>query len=159
MLNNYPKDGIHLMNCREFHDEALNLLDENWQEMGMGSFDDLRLSINLDYYQALEDEGLGFTAVYRRGGKIVGYSSAHVAISAHNKNESFGSSDVIFFTKKQRNKGMAEELLRFVEDECYNRGASYFNLASNLNKGIGRWLMRKGYEPVEIVYFKKLGEH
>lgn len=151
-------DGPSIIGCDDFVEEAKDLLQENWDEMGLGDFDELKLNLKMEYYRTLEACNQGFTSVYRVDGKIVGYCNAFVEQNAHNSDELFGSSDVIFFDKRYRNGRRAAELLTFVEQECYNRGARYFSLASNLNRGIGLWLMRKNYKPVEVVYFKRLGE-
>lgn len=148
-------DVIAIEPCKELAKDASGLWQTHWEELGMADYD-LGLNINLDYYTALEDEGMGFVAVYRRNNEVLGYCHAQIISHPYHRDDVFGSSNLIYVKKGFRNGTIAPKLLKWVEEECRRRGAVGFNIASNLNKGIGMWLMRKGYIPMDVVYTKSL---
>ena len=150
-------DVIAIEPCKELARDASKLWELHWQELGMADYE-LKLDVNLDYYTALEEEGMGFVASYRRNNELIGYCHAQIMSHPYHKDDTFATSNLIYIKKGFRNGTIAPKLLRWVEDECRRRGAVGFNIASNLNKGIGMWLMRKGYVPMDVVYTKRLGD-
>ncbi len=135
--------------------EAMPLLEAHWFELNNSP--GVPLNANVDLYQQAEDNNglLVFTA--RDNGKLVGYSAVFVHQGMYCVQQKQATQDVFYVVPECRGGMIGARLIRFAENELKNQDVQLVYNHSNIkNMLLGRLLEVLGYEPVSVVYQRRL---
>lgn len=152
---------------RSFQREALNdvigeigpLLTRHWHEVA--HYHDIPLTPNWAAYAQLQ--ALGALRIYtgRDDGKdrlLIGYSVFTVHQGVHYALSSEADEDLLFVLPEYRKGRFGLKLMQFAERELEAEGVQLIKrrtkVAERLN--FGAMLERMGYEPIDVVYGKRL---
>lgn len=135
--------------------EALPLLEAHWQELNNTPGEPLNVNLAL-YQQADANGGLRiFTA--RNEGKLVGYSAVFVHQGMHCSHQKQATQDVFYVTPEYRGGMLGTRLIRIAEECLEGEDVQLaYNHANVKNMLLGRLLEALGYEPVSVVYQRRL---
>src|SRR5574338_548499 len=102
--------------CQEFHviPELHNLLEEHWNEVGLGPASDKKLEINERYFEILErNQGyLPILILHEATNEVAGYLSVFVSSHQHLQSVIVASTDCFFIRKKFRGISATKALLK-----------------------------------------------
>lgn len=114
------------------------------------------LDLNLDAYKNLADVDAHLFMVAEDEGTEVGYIS--VIISEHHQMQGivYAVLDAVFVSPDHRKMGVAQGLIKAVEDELKDRGVSWFSLVFRDDESASKVAGPLGYEKAEVSYVKIL---
>ena len=135
--------------------EALPLLEAHWQELNNLPGEPLNVNLPL-YQQADASDGLRiFTA--RDDGKLVGYSAIFVHQGMHCNHQKQATQDVFYVMPEYRGGMVGTRLIKTAEVCLEGEDVQLaYNHSNVKNMLLGRLLEALGYEPVSIVYQRRL---
>jgi hypothetical protein len=128
----------------------------NYAETGL---DPERLPYAPDWDQCLQYDPSGHLIVVtaRKRDKLIGYALGLVGPFKHSKDKIYADLDTIWVRPDNRSGFVGLKLIKKWEDEVLKRGdVSFILVNSSFKKPIGALLKRRGYEPVETVYYKNI---
>ena len=132
--------------------ELKPLFDEHFEESE--HFKDIELSPNFESYLQLEASGMLRVFTVRVDGELICYSVLFVMPSYHYKNSIQATHDILFVKKEHR--GLGRSFIQFCDDELRNEGVQVVYQSVKLKANYGPLLQRIGYEPVDLVYYRRL---
>jgi GNAT superfamily N-acetyltransferase len=116
-----------------------------------------------DYTRYKQSEASGqfvvFTVRDVKTHQMVGYLQYYVFRDMHSSGAMIGREDAFFLTKAVRGGMLASKLLSYAEHCLKQLGCQMVGMSSKAPAGgpdIGKFLERKGYEPVALYYSKTL---
>lgn len=112
-------------------------------------------------YGALGAAGLNAVIVLidRGSGKIKGYASCTQHFHPHYKDVPMAMIEAFYLDEDygKANRSAGRHLLEAAEHYIKEvKGIDLVQISSGVNKNIGKWLCRKGYEPLEMIYVKRI---
>lgn len=128
----------------------------NYAETGL---DPERLPYAPDWMQCLQYEPTGdlILITARKRDKLIGYALGLVGPFKHSKDKIYADLDTIWLRPDNRSGFVGLKLIKKWEDEVIKRGNISFILVNSSHKHpIGALLKRRGYQPVETVYYKNI---
>lgn len=152
---------------RSFQREALNdvigeigpLLTRHWHEVA--HYHDIPLTPNWAAYAQLQ--ALGALRIYtgRDDGKdrlLIGYSVFTVHQGVHYALSSEADEDLLFVLPEYRKGRFGLKLMQFAERELEAEGVQLIKRRTKVTERLnfGAMLERMGYEPIDVVYGKRL---
>lgn len=133
-------------------EELRPLLVEHFAESE--HFKDIELEPNFDAYAQLDNAGMLRVFTVRVDKELVGYSILFVMPSYHYKNSIQAHHDVLFVKKDHR--GIGRSFIQFCDSELRDEGVQVVYQSVKLSANHGPLLQRIGYEPVDLVFYRRL---
>lgn len=139
--------------------EISKLLHSHWDEIGLGSSENLTLDFDLEYYKAMEnlDRYLGLTIKYND--ELVGYIGFWINKHPHHK-EIFSMTDGFYLKPEHRNQegltalseafAIAEGILK------YQYNCKVVQFIYSVNNDLGKLGKRLGYQPSDVIMYKEV---
>jgi len=140
-------------------DEMEELWKEHWEEVA--NFQDkIQLSVDREAYCGMQDNGLYQTIIARDdSGKLIGYVGFIISTHPHYKNNIFANMDNVFLHKDHR-KGLAGyRLFKEAENLLKELGVDMIMMRSKVKNDLSPIFRKMGYDPVETVYAKFVGDN
>jgi GNAT superfamily N-acetyltransferase len=141
---------------RDVIDEVRPLLEQHWQEVA--HYPDIPLTPNWFLYEQAELFGILRIYTGRDDGQLIGYSVFMVHPGVHYMTSKEADEDLLFVAPDYRNGRFGLQLMQFAERELAVEEVQLVKrrtkVAERLN--FGRLLERMGYEPIDVVYGKRL---
>lgn len=137
--------------------ELLPLIEKHWLEVELNQ-NKIKLNPDWNTYKALESNNQLKFYTARCKGKLVGYYSVTIGVSAHHKEHVFATSDVIYLEPEYRTGFNALKLMKYVESNLKDLGVSFVIVSTKAHKSFSILLERMGYGINEISYSKYIGE-
>jgi GNAT superfamily N-acetyltransferase len=140
----------------EVVDEIRPLLELHWREVARHP--DIPLEPNWTAYEHLQ--ALDILRIYtgREHGRLIGYSIFVVHKDLHYQTSLTADEDLLFLVPEARKGRIGLQLMQFSEAELAAEGVQLVKrrtkVAERLN--FGALLERMGYEPIDVVYGKRL---
>lgn len=138
----------------DVEEDILSLSHAHHQEVV--DYENEPLDINTDHYRKLDqhDHIMVFTA--RKRGKLIGYGVFIISSHPHYRKTIRAMQDSIFIHPKEREGWLGYKFLRFCDDQLRQAGVKYVYQTHGSKKNIGPLLGKLGYEPIELVWMRKL---
>lgn len=137
------------------YDEALPLLVLHWREIA--HFQDIELDGDVSRYLALEDSGMLRVYTARMDGRLVGYACFFIAPHGHYKRSLQAVQDLIYVDPACRCSAIGLRLIDHCDDALREEGAQVVLQHVKLaHPKLGVILARRGYEPIETIFAKRL---
>ncbi len=149
----------------EFKQEFLSQVEEECQELIRLHWEEIALNkgkikLNPDwesYYEAEKQNKFKvFTA--RSSGTLVGYFAVFIGSNPHYKDHLFAANDVIYLHKDFRKGMTGVKLIKFAEACLKQDGVSVLSINTKTHQPFDLILSRLGFNLIERVYSKYLGE-
>jgi len=148
----YQQELLHT--CR---DDAGELLEMHYHEIALNK-DKIKLNPDWEAYEALEDSNQLRIFTVRDEEKLVGYFVLIVSKSLHYVDHLYAVNDIIYVHPEYRKGMLGAKLMKFAEKCLKEDGVSLIMVNTKLHKDFGKLLGRLGYNPIETVYSKYIGE-
>lgn len=149
--------SIQVERLQDVHREILPMFNDHWEECGCAGGPE-ELAIDYNMYNLAERNGQHIGVAVRSDGVLIGYGSMFLMRPPHHRHDLVATGDCFFVVKEHRKGSVGLRLLKFMEAEALDRGASYMTLLSNTNTPVDGLLRRLKYTETDITYTKKLGE-
>jgi hypothetical protein len=141
---------------RGLWDELAPLLEQHWREVAF--YPDIALAPDTSRYEALEDAGVLRCFTARQEGKLVGYSFYFVTQHLHYVGSKMAQQDVIFVEPSKRKGTLGAKLIAWCDEQLRQEQVQvvvqHVKVAPHLD--FGPLLARLGYEPVDMLWSKRL---
>ena len=141
----------------DFFREAWDLFVAHWNEVGVFK-DKMELFPNEDLYEQLATMGLLKLYVVRHDGVIAGYSAFIIQQHPHYVTTKVAMNDILYVKPEYRKGSLSLKLMNFAEKNLQKEGVQFISMHSKTEHDFGVILRRKGYQPVETIYGKYIGE-
>lgn len=138
-------------------DECRYLIQQHWEEIALNK-DVIKLNPDWDAYEALEGEGKLKVFTARDDNNLIGYFVVLVGTNLHYKDHLFAENDIIFLRKDYRKGMTGAKLIKFAEECLTKDGVSVLNINTKVHQPFDPLLERLGFNCIERVYSKVLGE-
>ncbi len=136
-------------------EEVASLSYRNYHETGI----DPNMEYNPDWGMFLKyeltDSIKVITARYK--GILIGYAVYLIGAFKHNKDVMYADLEVIWISPAFRSGFLAIKMMKRGEQEVKGK-AQFLMATSTMKKPIDNLLIRTGFEAVEVLYYKPLGE-
>lgn len=140
-------------------DELMPILPKHWEELALNK-DKVPLNPQYDKYLLREQMGEVMYITARHNGELVGYFVGFVAPGMHYKTCLTLTMDILYALPTKR--GMLQignKLLDCVEAEARRRGVQRGFMGQKVSHpALGRLLVRRGWEQVEVYFSKWFGD-
>lgn len=142
-----------------FSDGALSLMQQHWEEVGANQ-DHLELDLDIDAYKKMMDAGVMQTyyVTTKADDELVGYWSFFLIDSPHHAGKKCAQNDVVYVKKSHRAYPMVQQCFKGIEANLKRKGASIIHYSVTTKRDFSPLLKRQGFEKIEDVYSKYLGE-
>jgi len=145
---------------RETYEDVIGdirpILELHWREVAR--YPDIPLQPNWTAYEHLQ--ALDILRIYtgREDGRLIGYSIFVVHKDLHYSTSLTADEDLLFLAPEYRKGRVGLQLMQFAEAELTAEGVQLVKrrtkVAERLN--FGALLERMGYEPIDVIYGKRL---
>ncbi len=132
--------------------EVIPLSYKHYQEIGLTYPYDPNIDGILDF--AIADKVTLITIRY--GELLVGYALYLIGPFKHSMSTEYASLEAIYILPAFRNGFLAKRVLNFGEEKVKEKGAKFITVASTEKYPIAKLLSFAGYEPLEVLYVKRL---
>lgn len=137
--------------------EISPLLEEHWKEIA--TFNDIPLDPDVERYNAIEDAGGLRCYTVRVKGRLVGYAVFAITGGLHYKSSKMAWQDVLFVLPEYRVGRIGAGLILYTESELAKEGVlAIYHHEKLAAPQLGLILRRIGYQTVENIWVKRLGE-
>jgi L-amino acid N-acyltransferase YncA len=147
---------IRPITVAEFKKLSEDLLEEHYQELTLNK-ELVKLEVDWDKYQKLEDAGVLVSLGAWEMGEFIGYSIFIVQTHLHYKNLRTAMNDVLYLRKDKRQGMMGIRLIKESERELAKNGLIKVLWHVKYNTSLGPLLERFGYANEEFTMAKILG--
>lgn len=138
-------------------EEVDELFYKHWEEIAVNK-DKIKLNPDWSFYETLYQSGNLGVYTARHEDKLVGYFVVVARHHPHYKDHIFAANDIIYIDPDYR-KGLAGYyLIKYVEKNLKERGVSVLTINTKVHKPFDAVLQRLGFENVERLYSKYIGE-
>ena len=133
------------------------MTEAHWKEVGPYP-DKLVFKPRWDFYEAAySQDKLGIYTV-RQDVKLVGYLVILADFHPHHNDSVFATADGLYIDPAYRGGRVAWRLMKFAEQDLKRRGAKVLTIASPSCLPIDRGLSSLGFDKLETVYSKYIGD-
>lgn len=133
------------------------LFPEHWKELALNQ-DKIPLDPLYDQYLKEELEGSIVYVTIREDGDIVGYFVGNVGISKHYRSLLMCTPDIFYVHPEKRHQDIGTLLFNTVEIELKRRGVRKWLVGDKNHKLAAIFFEKLGFEKIENIYSKWLGE-
>ena len=158
-FSSVPATGV-VFALEKFSDtivEASELLRLHYAEIA--PFKDLfKLNPDVVTYIKLQAAGILHIVTARSNGKLIGYVSLIVKEHIHYKDVLMATDDIHFLHPDWRKGGTGLRMLRFAEQKMREKGVKVMALRTKIASNHGVLFERLGFEPMDVVYLKRLNQ-
>lgn len=139
--------------------ELKPLLPLHWEELALNK-DKVPLDPEFDKYIHKEACGEVMFVTLRKDAELIGYFIGFVGPGLHYRTCMTLIMDIFYLSPKHRDGSAmpAIRLFREVEKEARRRGVQRWVVGSKLHKDASRLFQFLGFEPIETVYSKWIGD-
>jgi len=143
---------------KDIVEEVRPLLMDHYEETET-AYLDVPCDPDFDRFIASEEQGQFVVFTARKAGVLIGHISFYVYRDMHSQEMYQAREDAMFIDKEHRGGATASRLVNYAEHCLAQLGCKYIGMSSKAPCGgpdIGRFLERKGYQPVALFYSKQL---
>lgn len=121
-------------------------------------YKDIPLKIDRQRYLALEAAGIlrCYTVRDQDDHRLVGYAVFIVQFNMHYSDSLQAAQDVIFLAPEYRGQFLGSRFINWCDDRLRDEGAQAVYQHVKVAHDFGKLLERLGYEPVDIIYARRL---
>lgn len=101
---------------KKIYPEMVPLLELHYQEIAW-NIEKIKLDVDVEKYNQLEEAGILFCFSVRDSGRLVGYAAFLVHPHPHYASTVFASNDVVFLNKSHRGRQIGADLINFCTEE------------------------------------------
>lgn len=136
--------------------ELMPLLRKHYDEIA--PWRDIPLAPDFARYEALQDVKALRIVTARLEGMLIGYHCAVVMRGLHYSTIIQAQQDVLWLAPEHRRSRTGSDLLFFAEEQLRAEGVTMLVQHTKTTPGhdLGPYLMRRGYEPLDMLYVKRL---
>lgn len=141
----------------EWIGEAMPLIERHWHEVS--HYKDIPLDIDRDGYERADAADMLrlYTMRDARSRMLIGYALYIVGPNFHYRASRQAKQDVLYLAPEHRGLWMGSRLVRFADDAMRAEGVQVCYQHVKLDHpALGSVLRRNGYEPIEIIWGKRL---
>lgn len=142
---------------KDCFDDMLPLLVEHWEEVAIYK-DKVRLEIDQERYQMMDDLGLLHIVTARDDGVLIGYYVSFLNRHLHYSKTLYALNDVLFLDIPYRKQGVAKEMFKYAEDRLKERGVDVIVIHMKTDHPFKSLCTGLGFDKVEYNYSKYIGE-
>jgi hypothetical protein len=147
--------NFEVVSFREYKDRLYPLFEQHWKEVAV--YDEtIKLSLDIDMYELLEQANKFVTIVAKEDSIPVGYIIFILARHPHYKDNIIAQNDAVFLLPKYRVGKNAINLFKFAEDILKNLNVDIIATHVKPKVDFSRLLKFLGYDKQEVVYTKRL---
>lgn len=119
-------------------------------------FPELEPDMNPEIYFAADETGKLRIYTARADGKIVGYAVFVVYPHTHYKDSIQATPDLLYLEPSMRQGFNGIKFLRWMDEQLAAEGVQAVYQMSTMRKDIGAVLSRVGYEPIQVLWARRL---
>lgn len=139
----------------DFKAEGKSLFEAHWKELA--TYPDIPLWIDDTQYEFLERRGHLMIVTLRVEDRLCGYAVFMIGANPHYATSLQAKEDVIYITPTARRLGLGRNLLRQTEVLLRQAGVQVVaHAVKRTHPALGELLQAEGYQPIEMVYVKRL---
>lgn len=142
---------------RDIRHEVQPLIENHWQEIAINQ-DKIKLNPVFDDYVKMCDAGTLKIFTVRKDNTLVGYFACIVNVSLHYADHKFANCDVLFLTKKYRKGLIGYNLINHAINYLKQYNVSVLNINTKVHAPFDPLMERMGFDLIERVYSKYIGE-
>lgn len=142
---------------RDVRKEVQPLLEMHWEQIALNK-DKIKLNPDWEQAEKLCDEGRLKIFTARKDGNLVGYFAVIVGTSLHYKDHKFANCDVIYVHPEHRTGMTGYKLIKVAEDYLKKSGVSLININTKVHTPFDKLMVKMGYNLIERLYSKYIGE-
>ena len=147
--------NFSVVSFKEYKDRLYPLFEQHWKEVAV--YDEtIKLALDVDMYEILEDAGKFITIVAEENSIPVGYIIFILARHPHYVNNIVAQNDAVFLLPEYRAGKNAINLFKFAEETLKNFNVDIIATHVKPKVDFSRLLKFLGYEEQEVVYTKRL---
>ncbi len=138
-------------------DELMPLLKRHYEEIA--PWKDVPLSPDYGRYEALDSIGaLKIHTARDASWALIGYHASIVMRGLHYSTVIMAQQDVLWVAPEHRHSRIGSDLLLYAESFLKKNGVNILIQHTKITPGhdLGPYLMRRGYEPLDMLYAKRL---
>ncbi len=139
--------------------ELMPLLRAHYDEIA--PWDDIPLSPDFARYEALQAaKALRIVTARGQDWGLIGYHAAVVMRGLHYSTITQAQQDVLWLAPAYRRSRVGGDMLAFAEEQLRAEGVTMIVQHTKTWPGfdLGPWLTRRGYEPLDMLYVKRLDQ-
>jgi GNAT superfamily N-acetyltransferase len=141
----------------QVEEECQELIRLHWEEIALNKAK-IRLNPDWESYYEAEKQGKFKVFTARLSGTLVGYFAVFIGSNPHYKDHLFAANDVIYLHKDFRKGMTGVKLIKFAEACLKQDGVSVLSINTKTHQPFDPILSRLGFNLIERVYSKYLGE-
>lgn len=138
-------------------DEISNLIQDHWEEIALNK-EKIKLNPDWSAYSALYEAGKLGIYTARKNEKLIGYFVVIANSNPHYKDHLFAVNDIIYLAPEHRKGFVGVKLIKYAEKDLKKFGVSVFTINTKVHKPFDSVLERLGFNLIERVYSKYIGE-
>jgi L-amino acid N-acyltransferase YncA len=138
-----------------FNEEAQPLYVLHWKELAVNQ-DKIRLDIDTERYQKLEDMGMLFVLTVRDAGKMVGYLMAFPITHMHYKTAGQMCLTDMFYILPEYRRGTGAKLFTEFERRMRDRGVVQIMTGCKVHQNHSELFKRLGWTNTDLTFVKVL---
>lgn len=139
----------------DFNRDAQELYVLHWKELAVNQ-DKIKLDIDTERYQNLENIGMLFVLTVRDGQKLVGYLLGFPVTHMHYKSSGMMCLTDMYFILPEYRHGLGTKLFAEFERRMRARGAVQIMTGCKVHQDHSELLKRMGWENTDITFVKVL---
>ena len=156
-IKNVDELTIQLESLANVKEDIKPLIKEHWQLVALNK-NKIKLNPEWKEYARLDAAGALRIFTARKGTQLVGYFVLIVSKSMHYQDHLFASNDIIFVLPDHRAGATGNKLIQYAETYCKEAGVSLMTINTKVHIPFDALMIRKGFECIERVYSKYLGD-
>lgn len=130
------------------------LLERHWAEIS--HYPDIPVSVNWDFYEMADEMGKLRIFTVRIDGELVGYAVFMTNFNPHYMSSFQGVQDVLWLAPEHRRGLLGYRLIKYAEETLTAECQVLYHHQKIAHPALGRLLKMMGYEPVEVIWTKRL---
>ena len=148
-----------------YQQESYDDVDEQWFAMFEKHYQEIawkkdRIKLKPDYEKYKKMHDMGFIKIYtvRDEGQLLGYAIWFVMFNLHYSDTLKAMNDILYIDQAKRHGRLGINLIKYCETELKKLGAHTIGMHIKHSFDWGNMAERLGYEPVETLYEKWIGD-
>lgn len=137
--------------------EVDELFYNHWEEIAVNK-DKIKLNPDWSFYEAIYNTGNLAIYTVRKDEELIGYFVVIAKPHPHYQDHLFAVNDIIYLAPEHRKGLVGYKLIKFAENDLKKMGISVLVVNTKVHKPFDPLMERLGFNLVERVYSKYIGE-
>jgi GNAT superfamily N-acetyltransferase len=150
-----PQPAFARESCSDVLGEIAPLLEAHWAEIAY--YPDIRVKVNYAAYFKFETHGVLRIYTIRVEGALVGYAIFQVNLNLHYGDSLQAQQDVLYLDPRYRQGRLGWRFIAWCDEQLRANGVQVVRHHQKLaHPALGKILHRLGYEPVDMLWTRRL---